>query len=173
MVLLQMNPQHTVPMLKDDDFVVWDSYAISVYLLTKYTDDDALYPIEHKKRALIDQRLHFDSGVLFVALRAAVEPAAYWGENSIRPDALMKIKIAYEFTDKFLTDKWLVGDEITLADICCVATISSLNELVPIDSDLYPNILQWLERCKEEEFYKKGNQPGLEQFSALLKSKLF
>ncbi|CAK1594046.1 unnamed protein product [Parnassius mnemosyne] len=167
-----MNPQHTVPMLKDDDFVVWDSHAISVYLLTKYTDDDSLYPIEHKKRALIDQRLHFDTGVLFVALRAAVDPVAFWGESSIRPDALMKIRTAYEFTDKFLTDKWLVGDEITLADICCVATISSLNELVPIDLNLYPNLSQWLERCEDEEFYKKGNQPGLQQFSALLKSKL-
>ncbi|KPJ12893.1 Glutathione S-transferase 1 [Papilio machaon] len=159
-----MNPQHTIPMLKDGDFTVWDSHAISVYLLTKYTDDDALYPIEHKKRALIDQRLHFDSGVLFVALRAAVDPVVYQGENFYKNSALLKIKTAYDFTDKFLTSKWLVGDEITLADICCVANISSLNEILPIDAELYPNLAQWLENCKEQEFYKKGNKPGLEEF---------
>ncbi|XP_045541643.1 glutathione S-transferase 1-like [Papilio machaon] len=167
---LKMNPQHTIPMLKDGDFTVWDSHAISVYLLTKYTDDDALYPIEHKKRALIDQRLHFDSGVLFVALRAAVDPVVYQGENFYRNSALLKIKTAYDFADKFLTSKWLVGDEITLADICCVANISSLNEILPIDAELYPNLAQWLENCKEQEFYKKGNKPGLEEFSALFRN---
>ncbi|XP_068619453.1 glutathione S-transferase 1-like [Battus philenor] len=169
---LQMNPQHTIPTLKDDDFIVWDSHAISVYLLTKYSDDVTFYPIEPKKRALIDQRLHFDSGVLFATLRSTVRPLLFLGERTYRKDALKRIKNAYDLTEKFLTNNWMVGDEITLADICCVASISSLNEILPIDSDMYPNMIQWLERCKEQEFYKKCNQPGLEEFRAILQSKL-
>ncbi|CAH2054236.1 unnamed protein product, partial [Iphiclides podalirius] len=169
---LKMNPQHSVPTLKDGDFVIWDSHAISVYLLKKYTQDDSLYPVEHQKRALIDQRLHFDSGILFIAMRSAVDPVVFLNESTYRPEALMKIKAAYEFTDKFLTRNWLAGDELTLADICCVATISSLNEVMPIDPSLYPNLAKWFERCKQQDFYKKGNEPGLEQFGALLKSKV-
>ncbi|KPI94304.1 Glutathione S-transferase 1 [Papilio xuthus] len=128
---LKMNPQHTIPMLKDGDFTVWDRFVTT-----------------------------------------ANDPVVYQGENFYRSSALLKIKTAYEFTDKFLTGKWLVGDEITLADICCVANISSLNEILPIDAELYPNLAQWLENCKEQEFYKKGNKPGLEEFSALLQSRL-
>jgi glutathione S-transferase len=42
-----------------------DSHAINVYLVAKYAKNDNLYPKDLKKRALVDQRLHFDSGVAF------------------------------------------------------------------------------------------------------------
>lgn len=65
-----MNPQHTIPTLVDDDgFTIWDSHAIMIYLVSKYAKDDSLYPTDLKKRALIDQRLHFESGVVFAYLR--------------------------------------------------------------------------------------------------------
>nr|XP_021183202.2 glutathione S-transferase 1 [Helicoverpa armigera]AIB07715.1 glutathione S-transferase GSTD1 [Helicoverpa armigera armigera]WRX06118.1 GSTD1k [Helicoverpa armigera] len=169
----KVNPQHTVPLLKDDDFYVWDSHAIAVYLVTKYGADDSLYPADPKKRAVIDQRLHFDSGILFPALRGTGEPVFFKGEKSFRPENLEKITKAYEFAEKFLaSSQWFAGDQITLADICCVSTISTMNELIPIDEELYPNLAGWLKRCGEQDFYKKGNEYGLEQFRGLKKLKL-
>lgn len=47
------------------------SHAIVTYLINAYAENDFLYPSEPRKRALIDQRLHFDSGILFPALREA------------------------------------------------------------------------------------------------------
>jgi hypothetical protein len=44
---------------------LWDSHAINVYLVSKYAKNDNLYPKDLKKRALVDQRLHFDTGVAF------------------------------------------------------------------------------------------------------------
>jgi len=44
------------------------SHAISAYLVGKYGKDDALYPKDLQKRAIVDQRLHFDTGVLFPRL---------------------------------------------------------------------------------------------------------
>lgn len=69
---LKKNPQHTIPMLEDDGKCIWDSHAIAVYLIEKYGDDKFLYPKDLYKRAIIDQRLHFDSGVLFPTLRRIV-----------------------------------------------------------------------------------------------------
>lgn len=69
---LKKNPQHTIPMLEDDGKCIWDSHAIAVYLIEKYGDDKFLYPKDLYKRAIIDQRLHFDSGVLFPTFRRIV-----------------------------------------------------------------------------------------------------
>ena len=89
---LKVNPQHTVPMLADNDFYIWDSHAIVTYLVTKYGKNDDLYPADPEKRAIIDQRLHFDSGILFPSLRGTVEPVLFWGETSFRPENLAKMK---------------------------------------------------------------------------------
>lgn len=64
----QINPQHTVPTLDDDGYILWDSHAINTYLVEKYGKDDSLYPKDLKKRGRVDQRLHFNSGVLFPAM---------------------------------------------------------------------------------------------------------
>ncbi|XP_050679349.1 glutathione S-transferase 1-like [Leptidea sinapis] len=169
---LKMNPQHTIPTLVDDDFVVWDSHAIVTYLVTKYGKDDSLYPTDAKKRAIIDQRLHFDTGILFPALRYTVAPIFFFGEKQPKPENLEKIKSAYEFTEKFLTKPWIAGDELTVADFCCSATISSLNTIIPIDAGIYPNISGWLKRCSELDAYKKYNLPGLNDFKSLYESRV-
>ncbi|XP_065219291.1 glutathione S-transferase 1-like isoform X2 [Planococcus citri] len=64
----KVNPQHTIPTLQDGELIMWDSHAINTYLVNQYAKDDSLYPKNPKIRALIDQRLHFDSGVLFPAI---------------------------------------------------------------------------------------------------------
>lgn len=60
-----MNPQGTVPLLQDKDYYLWDSHAISGYLVHEYGKSDTLYPKDSKKRAMVDQRLHFDTGILY------------------------------------------------------------------------------------------------------------
>ncbi|XP_047992008.1 glutathione S-transferase 1-like [Leguminivora glycinivorella] len=169
---MKLNPQHTIPTLVDDDFVIWDSHAICTYLINMYAENDSLYPSEPKKRGLIDQRLHFDSGVLFPPVREAVGPVIFGNEKSFKAEVLQKIQTGYEFTDKFLTGEWLAGDELTVADVCCVATISTANEILPIDEDLFPKLAKWMKRCSELEIYKNENEPGLKMFSQILKSKL-
>lgn len=61
-----MNPQHTVPTLDDDGKVIWDSHAIMGYLANKYAKDDSVYPKNDPyKHAIIDQRMHFENGIVF------------------------------------------------------------------------------------------------------------
>merc|ERR1712141_981188 len=42
---LKMNPQHTIPTMKDGDFCMNESRPIATYLASKYGKDDKLYPI--------------------------------------------------------------------------------------------------------------------------------
>ncbi|KPI94305.1 Glutathione S-transferase 1 [Papilio xuthus] len=148
------------------------SHAIAVYLLTKYSKNTTLYPSDPKQRAIIDQRLHFDTGILFPSLRGAIEPVIFRSDKAIKPEAFEKIKSGYDFSEKFLTKQWVAGDEFTLADIFFMASISSLNEILPIDAAKYPKLTAWLNRCKELDYYKKMNEPGNQQLGALVRSKL-
>ncbi|XP_041983221.1 glutathione S-transferase 1-like [Aricia agestis] len=165
---LKINPQHTIPTLVDDELIIIDSHAIVTYLVNKYAPGDELYPADPQPRAMVDQRLHFDSGSLFTGLRMAVGDLLS-GNKCIRAEIISRITSSYEFTEMFLTSDWIAGDHLTLADICCVATISSLNAVFPIDNDLYPNLKAWILRCSELDFYKACNEPGL----ALFKEAMF
>lgn len=63
---MKMNPEHTVPLLQTEDGkYIWDSHAIMAYLANRYAKNDSFYPKEHYLHALVDQRMHFDSGVLY------------------------------------------------------------------------------------------------------------
>lgn len=66
----KINPQHTIPVLNDDGFILGDSHAIMCYLSEKYGKNDALYPKDLRKRAVVNQRLYFDTGILFATLRS-------------------------------------------------------------------------------------------------------
>lgn len=54
----------------DGDFVLWESRAISAYLVNTYAKDDSLYPKDLQKKAIVDQRLNFDCGTLYPRIRA-------------------------------------------------------------------------------------------------------
>lgn len=59
---LKINPHHAIPTLVDDDgFAVYESRAILAYLVNKYSPNNALYPQDAKKRALVDIALYFDA----------------------------------------------------------------------------------------------------------------
>ena len=62
-----MNPQHTIPTMKDGDFCLNESRPIATYLISKYGKDDKLYPKDVTTRAIVDQRLYFDMGVFYKA----------------------------------------------------------------------------------------------------------
>lgn len=68
---LEINPQHTLPTLDDNGFILTESRAIAIYLVDKYfPDGHPLYPNDVKQRALINQRLQFDCGTLYPQIKA-------------------------------------------------------------------------------------------------------
>jgi len=169
---VKLNPQHTIPTLEDEGKVIWDSHAINAYLVTKYGKDDSLYPKDFYKRAVIDQRLHFDSGVTFSLVRQVVRPALLRGVKTIPQEIIDEINIAYDFLNKFLEGhNWVAGDNITIADFSLVASTTSLDVLVPINASKYSNVIAWIKRAQQLPYYTV-NQKGVEDFRALMKSVL-
>jgi glutathione S-transferase len=60
---LSLNPNGLVPVIKDGDFVLWESNSIIRYLASRYAGE-ALYPTGSVKRAKIDQWLDWQASDL-------------------------------------------------------------------------------------------------------------
>ncbi|XP_044735595.1 uncharacterized protein LOC123297853 [Chrysoperla carnea] len=171
----KMNPQHTVPTLDDDGFYLWDSHAIVTYLVSKYAKDDSLYPKDLKKRAIVDRLLHFDSGIIFPRSRSIFYPIFMCKEKTISEEKKKAIYEAYDFLESFLyANSWIAGNELTVADLCIIPAITSLEAFIPIQESKYPKLSAWIEQCKRLPYYAEWNKPGcdalIENVNELLSS---
>lgn len=67
---MEINPVHSVPVLEDAGRYILDGHAIITYLVDQYgSSNQHLYPKDPFERAMVDQKLHFDSGILYIRLR--------------------------------------------------------------------------------------------------------
>lgn len=171
---LKKNPQHTVPLLEDGEASIWDSHAIMTYLVSKYGKDDSLYPKDLLKRAVVDQRLHFESGVVFAnALRAITKQVLFLGRTVVPKERFEAITEVYDFVEVFLKDHdYVAGDQLTIADFSIISSITSLVAYVDIVSAKYPKISAWLKRLEQLPYYSE-NSVGAQQFVSTIKSKSF
>ncbi|XP_062524875.1 glutathione S-transferase delta 3 isoform X4 [Bombyx mori] len=166
---LKLNPQHTVPTIVDEGFPLWESRAISRYLVNKYGgDSSSLYPKDLMARALVDQRLDFDIGTLYPRFAQYFYPQVFGGA---KPDAaaLKKLEEALVFLNAFLEgQKYVTGDVLTIADLSLVATISTI-DAAEISLKSYPNVEKWFELMKTTApDYQNANQKGIDEFKKLI-----
>ncbi|XP_017079188.1 glutathione S-transferase 1 [Drosophila eugracilis] len=169
------NPQHTVPLLQDDDACIWESHAIMAYLVDKYAASDELYPKDLLQRAKVDTLMHFETGVIFeAALRRLTRPVLFCGESTLPKNQVDHINQIYDFVEAFLDDHdYMAGDQLTIADFSIVSTITSIGVFLELDLAKYPRIAAWLERLKELPYYEEANGTGAAQYVGLMKSKKF
>lgn len=137
-----------VPTLEDNGDVIWDSHGIITYLVDKYASDDSLYPRDLYQRARVNQRLFFNCGNMsqniFMLFRHA-----FGGGTEILQEHFDRIGNSYKLVEAFLTDSYLVGDQLTVADISVGVTVSLLRLFNPLDDEQYPNTVAWLDRINE------------------------
>lgn len=171
---VQKNPTHTVPLLEEGDFTLPDSHAIITYLVSKYGHQNYgnLYPEDLKLRAIINQRLFFDATLLYPKARAIAVNILENKASGPTSKQIEEINEMYGIMEKYLDDsKFLVGDDTTLADISCVASISSLNIFVPVD-EKFVKLKTWMKKIAEEAWYQKANVPGLAFYENVFKTQM-
>ncbi|XP_039759255.1 glutathione S-transferase 1-like [Pararge aegeria] len=164
--LIALNPQQTLPILKDRELILCDSHAINTYIASRYCEDEKFLPSDPAGRAIVDQLLHYDGGILYPHYRACAYPILYESCRFVMPQQIKDVEYAYYELETMLKGRpWFSGSHMTLGDIAIMATVSTLNVLVPVDKDKYPVLLSWMYRMSKEPFYTTGNLKGLNEFT--------
>jgi glutathione S-transferase len=147
---LKLNPHGLTPVLQEADSIIWESSAINIYLAEKV--GSPLLGKSPRERYEVLQWM-FWSGeqwrifatLLFderVAARAMGKPV----DEAVVELTLKKIRDAAGVLDARLADRqFIVGDELTLADIDIAAPFSQVQRSKPPLSE-FPNLSAWQQR---------------------------
>nr|AEJ87242.1 glutathione s-transferase E2 [Anopheles plumbeus] len=165
---LKLNPQHTIPVLDDGGTIVTESHAIMIYLVTKYAKNDTLYPKDPVKQARVNAALHFESGVIFARLRFITEHIFFKHQPDIPEDRKEYVQTAYHLLEDTLTDQFVAGPHMTIADFSCISSVASLMGLVPMEKSAHPKIYAWVERLKRLPYYEEANGGGATELGKLV-----
>ncbi|KAF8645498.1 hypothetical protein AX16_007783 [Volvariella volvacea WC 439] len=162
---LEKQPFGQVPYIDDDGFILYESRAICRYICEKYADQGTpLIPKDLKARALFEQAasiesFNFDPYASGMAVERIFKPKfrgvpaddAAWAQHN----AMLNAKLdAYE---RILSkQKYLAGDEITLADLFHVpygvlATTSGSDAITS-----RPNVKRWFDSLLERPSYQEN-----------------
>lgn len=172
---LKKNPQHTVPMLEDGGNFICDSHAIIAYLVSKYGKDDSFYPKDFVRRALVDQRMYFESSTVYQGALANITKPLFFKKITQIPqyryDAIIEV---YNFLEMFLKDMpYMAGQQLTIADFSIISTVTSLMAFAEIDAGSYPKLCGWMKRMEALPYYREANGIGAQQFVEKVKSMNF
>lgn len=165
--LLAVNPNGKVPVLVDEDFVLWESRAINNYLCSMRPDRNLL-PSEPRARALVEQwsywqAIHLGPAMQTVAFERVVKQRFGLGE----PDAAVvdaKLKEVEKFLQVFEQGlgkrPWIV-DELSVADFALASTFMYRK---PADISLaqVPAVNEWIQRLEARDSWRKAVAPIVE-----------
>jgi len=165
---LEINPQHNIPAMVDGDFKMNESRAIASYLANAYDKDAKLMPKgDAKKTAIVEHRMYFDMGTFYKAFGECFYPIAFRGAKEVEADKLERLHEVLGWVSGFVeATGYAAGtDHLTMADVCFVATLSTLvatgDLIVPNFAEKYPKLSTYLEKmAKEIPNYESANGEG-------------
>ncbi len=145
---LAINPNGRLPAIVDDDFVLFESLAITLYLAKKHALG-TLYPASLHGEAEAWQWSFWaiaevDLGVNIWSLHAVRLPPSE--RNAAKRDEALRV-LAAPFgvlDDAVARQPYLLGRTFTIADLNVAAVISRAMDM---DLSQRPNLKDWLRRC--------------------------
>ncbi len=169
---LAMNPNGTVPVLRDgDDEPLWETGAILRYLATQY-GDDTFWPKDVRHRAQIDKwtewakiniALNFTGPVFWNAVRTA---PALQDEKAINA-AVAALGAKLDIAESQLgRHRFLAGDRLTLADIQLGHVLYRYFD-IDIQRPVHPRLERYYENLTERPAFREHVMVSYEELRVL------
>merc|ERR1712038_1047401 len=121
-----------------------------------------MYPTAPAVRAKVDQMMYFDMGQLYKAFGDCFYPVAMQGKEDIEKDKYNKLKEVLGWAKDFVAGT----AKMTIADICFLATLSSIMAAGAADFEKdYPELKAYIEKISSQvPNYAKANGDGATAF---------
>jgi glutathione S-transferase len=159
-----LNPNAMVPVIRDGDFVLWESNAICRYLAAKHQRHDLLPP-EPALRAIVEQWMDWQATELNNSWRYAFMALVRKSPAHTDPNAIEAGITAWNRHMAILeaqlsrTGAYVTGETFTLADI--VLGLSTIRWfMTPIPHPAFPAINAYYERLSERPGYRLHGRNG-------------
>ena len=157
---LAKNPNGVVPLIEDDDFILWESNAIVRYLAAQYGGDSGLYPCDPRIRACADKWMDWTTSTLTEPFRAVVRGVVRtapdkqnWAEIN---DSIKTVERLLVMVDRELASRpYLSGDTFGMGDIPMGCFVYGWFEM-PIERAEMPHLRKWYESLKQRPAYQKA-----------------
>ncbi|XP_055713028.1 inactive glutathione S-transferase D3-like isoform X1 [Phlebotomus papatasi] len=167
---VKINPQHTVPTIDDNGFILWESRAIVSYLVSAKAPGSSLYPSDIKKKAIVDARLFLDQD-LWAATSAIILSIYAHGATTVAEDKKEKVyKILGNLNTFMEGQNYVAGNDLTVADLALLANISTLYE-IGANVNKFKNIAAWYKRLETIPGYQE-NLEGAKGIGNFLRAKM-
>lgn len=161
---LALNPNGMVPVIRDGEFVLWESNSIIRYLAGRY-DGAQLYPHDVRERARCDQWIDWQASEMnrswsyaFLAL-VRHSPAHQERELIEQSWANWTRHIAIVAAQLAKTGAFIAGKSFSLADIPIALSINRWLETPSQHAD-FPALTDYLARLAEREGYREYCRNG-------------
>ncbi|HEY5646931.1 MAG TPA: glutathione S-transferase family protein [Pseudomonadales bacterium] len=142
----RMNPVGKVPVLVDGDLTLFESGAMVQYLLDRYGEGRLQPPAGTREHALYLQWSWFAEATFARPLGEIVNHRRVFSEKQQNPAAIDEMAertwLCVDALERALTGRdWLVGDDITGADIMTGYTLMLVTRLTP--GELPPSVARY------------------------------
>ena len=150
-----LNPNKKIPVLVDEDFVIWESNALLFYIGKKYSPNP-YYPEDPRTHGLAAQWLLYGKTTIDPNLAMARYLTRFVSRETREEHELAKYRAHGMMTLKILDDhlkdnKFLAGN-YTIADMGCYPYVHLAPE-GEIDLLAYPSVVSWIERIESQPGY--------------------
>jgi glutathione S-transferase len=155
---LKLNPNGKVPTLVDDDFSIWESNAILLYLGRKYALQglNNLIPQDIKKLGIMLEWIIFEATTLSRHLSGARFLTKFMPPEKLDKEELEKYRKdarrALKIVDNHLSTNNFFAGDYSMADISLYSQIYTAPE-GGIDLSKFPNIQAWQKRVEKQPGY--------------------
>ena len=164
---LALNPNGKVPVLVDDDLVLWESRAINAYLAS-LRSEHGLYPEDPRKRAIVDQwsywqAIHLGPAIQRVVFERLLKSKFGMGEPDEKAleGSLKDIAQFLAVLDANLCDQDWVAGELSIADFA-VASTFVYRKGSNISLERAPHVSTWIDRLEARPSWQAAVKPMLE-----------
>jgi glutathione S-transferase len=179
--MLKMNPRGRVPVLKDGDYVCFESLAIVYYLDRKYPEFP-LFGTSAEEAGTIARVIYEYQGYVEDHIMKIIYAILFQGIDAHADEVARALHIvaseARTIEDRLSTSSWLVGNSFSAADVVIFPGIQMLlraldrreatdlrSRLQPIDAN-YPSVAAWIKRIEALPGYERTYPPHWRDMAA-------